>query len=450
MRLDGLLGQMEDLGDLLVGVGLGDQLEHLLLARRERLVRALCVVGHPVADQRPLDGVGQERLAAVYRADRVEQRGVDLALEHVARSAALERVEHIALVVVHGEGEHLRVGQVRADLARRLEAGHARHGDVHDAQVGLRRQRLLEGVDAVLSLGHHLHVRLALDQQLQAATDDAVVVGYQDPHVAPMVSSMVVPAPGAETMSRCPPTSSARSRMPPRPSPPGRPRMRPLTRLPAAPSKPLPLSRTRSNVRPTNESSTSTSRAAACLAMLERLSCVTRKITSCSSSDSCGSEPEWWKRACTPVFWPKSLTCVASAATRPWSSSAVGRSWRASASSSSIACVTSSCVSCSSERRPHGAEPIVAESRSRIAVSAWLTSSCRSCAIRPRSCSWARSTARPDSRRSSSSRCSIRLKVAVSSCTSRAPRWASGRRMPGRARSTALIARTIRCTGSSR
>ena len=63
---------------------------------------------------------------------------------------------------------------------------------------GRWRERLLEGVDAVLGLGHDLHVGLAVDQQAQAATDDAVVVGDEDLHVAPMVSSIVVPSPGAE------------------------------------------------------------------------------------------------------------------------------------------------------------------------------------------------------------------------------------------------------------
>ena len=63
---------------------------------------------------------------------------------------------------------------------------------------GLDGERLLERVDAVLGLGDDLHVGLAVDQQAQAATDDAVVVGDQDLHVAPMVSSMVVPSPGAE------------------------------------------------------------------------------------------------------------------------------------------------------------------------------------------------------------------------------------------------------------
>ena len=100
------------------------------------------------------------------------------------------------------EAEHLRLGQVRPDLPRGLEAGHARHRDVEHAQVGLGGERLLEGRDAVVGLGDYLHVWLALDQQLQAAAHDAVVVGDEDPHVAPMVSSMVVPSPGSEKIVR--------------------------------------------------------------------------------------------------------------------------------------------------------------------------------------------------------------------------------------------------------
>src|SRR3954454_20546291 len=223
VRLDGLLGQVQDLGDLLVGVRLGDQLQDLLLARGERLLRPGRGVGHPLADQRALDGVGQERVAAVDGADRVQQRLVDLALEHVAGRAGLQRVEHVALVVVHRQREHLRVGHVRADLARALQAGHARHRHVEHAQVRARGERLLEGLDAVGGLGDDLHVGLAFDQQLQAAAHDAVIVGDEDPHVAPMVSSMVVPSPGSEKMVRWPPTSSARSRMPETPS-----RARPL------------------------------------------------------------------------------------------------------------------------------------------------------------------------------------------------------------------------------
>ena len=77
-----------------------------------------------------------------------------------------------------------------------------------------------------------------------------------------------------------------------------------------------------------------------------------------------------------------------------------------------------------------GASWIVASSRSRIAVSAWLTSSWRSCASRWRSCSCARIAAAPAARRSASSRvrsCS----TAARSCSSSAIWRRSSRRASG-------------------
>src|SRR4051812_39308580 len=56
--LDGLLAEVEDLADLLVRVRLGDQLEDLLLARRERLLGAGGLVGHPLPHERALGGAG--------------------------------------------------------------------------------------------------------------------------------------------------------------------------------------------------------------------------------------------------------------------------------------------------------------------------------------------------------------------------------------------------------
>ena len=151
-----------------------------------------------------------------------------------------------------------------------------------------------------------------------------------------------------------------------------------------------------------------------------------------------------------PVRSPKAAICDASAGTRPWSSSAVGRSSRARCSSSSIAWVASALVSASSPTRCGGASDIVASSRSRIPVRAWLTSSWRSWAIRVRSCSWARSTARPDSRRSCSSRPIMRLKSPVRRWTSlEAPRETSAR-VPGEVRSTALMVLTSLPIGSRR
>ncbi len=87
------------------------------------------------------------------------------------------------------------------------------------ATSGRTRLSRLERRHAVVGLGHHLHVGLALDQHAQARPHDPVVVGDQDADQRGTRSVIVVPPPGAERTSSSPPTSRARSAMPTRPSP---------------------------------------------------------------------------------------------------------------------------------------------------------------------------------------------------------------------------------------
>ncbi len=215
-----------------------------------------------------------------------------------------------------------------------------------------------------------------------------------------MVSSMVVPSPGAENTFNRPPTSSARSRMPDTPRRPPEPFLA---------AKPQPSSRTRSVVRPTLELDAHGAGPRVLDDVGQRLlrHAVQHELLFVGEL---GRLAVAVKVVRMPVRSPKfddlSRKC---AGTRPWSSSAVGRSVRASVSSSSIAWVARVWISLSSERSPGGTSSAAAWSRSRIAVSAWLTSSCRSWAIRARSSSCARMTARPPSMRS----CSIRVEQLV-------------------------------------
>ena len=147
---------------------------------------------------------------------------------------------------------------------------------------------------------------------------------------------------------------------------------------------------------------------------------------------------------------PSSLTWPASAALRPRSSSAVGRSWRASIRSSSIAWLASALVSASSCASSTGALTRAASSRSRRAVSDWLTSSWRSRATRARSSSWAASAALEVRRRSASRRSSMRRKRDAGA-------WPPPRDRPGRppaerrlARGRERSARSISSTSLSR
>ena len=393
MRLDRLLGQMQDLGDLLVGVRLGDQLEHLLLARRQRLVGALGGVGHPVADQRPLDGVGQERLAAVHGADRLEQVLVDLALEHVARRARLERLEHVALVVVHRQHEHLR-RRAGGPGSRAPPAGPSCAASTRRGRTGPAGRSACSTASAP-----------------SAASATTSMSGWRSssslspPRTMPWSSAIRI------LMSL---PSSARW-WSPRPAR----RRRPGSRRRAARARACRSGRarrrrdapfrarrrafeaaavvgTRSTVRPTNDSSTSTSRAPRVLGDVRQAllrDAVDHELLLVGQRRHArrggGSAPAM------PVRWPKSLDL---AGERGDQAVVVerGRAQLAGEREQLLHRLADELLRLLQlARRPHGASPIVAESRSRIAVSAWLTSSCRSCAIRLRSCSCARSTARP-------------------------------------------------------
>ena len=66
------------------------------------------------------------------------------------------------------------------DLAGRLQARHAGHGDVEDGEVDVRPRRRLDGLGPVARLGDDRQVGLAVEDQAQAAADERVVVGQQD------------------------------------------------------------------------------------------------------------------------------------------------------------------------------------------------------------------------------------------------------------------------------
>src|SRR4051812_23043377 len=113
VRLDRLLADREDLGDLAVRVALRDELHDLLLARGERVLdERLARAGAlgVVADESALGARVEERLAAHRRAARLDEVAVGHGLEDVARGARLEGLEEVALVVVHREDQHAQVG----------------------------------------------------------------------------------------------------------------------------------------------------------------------------------------------------------------------------------------------------------------------------------------------------------------------------------------------------
>jgi len=253
----------ESLGSAPAGVGVADRMWAV----------------HALRLRAALPGADQSAAGPVLRELRMRKSAAEVEALRVA-GAAIDRVHERI-------GEWLRPGrterEVGGDIAAAIVAeghttvnfvivgsgpnGASPHHDVGD--------RVIERGDAVVGLSDHLHVALAVDQHSQPGAHDPVVVGDQDAdHSSPPSRiDTVVPQPGAERTWSSPPTSRARSAIPPRPSPmPGR-----SERASAPGSKPAPSSRTRRSTRPSSKpTSTSTAVAPAWRPAFVSASCVIR------------------------------------------------------------------------------------------------------------------------------------------------------------------------------
>src|SRR5919106_3859303 len=184
--LDGVLRDEELLGDVPVVEAPGYQPEHLHLpvgeARRGDLLSLLGPLGHRSELREELGGHGRgdARLPAPHRADGVGDllRG-DL-LQQVARRSGLDGVVQVGLLVADGQHEDLHVGHEFLDLLRGLDPRALGHPDVHEDHVGHELLGLVDGLLAVGCLPDHLDVRLLLQDHLESAPEESVVVDDQD------------------------------------------------------------------------------------------------------------------------------------------------------------------------------------------------------------------------------------------------------------------------------
>ena len=290
---------------------------------------------------------------------------------------------------------------------------------------------LLDRVDAVLGLRDHLDVGLAVEQQLHARADDAVVVGDQDLQGAPAPCRAAFRPPSGSRRRHRPGSSGSAPR--------------------ASRSCPCPGRESISSDAADQQRALAHARQAEALALLgEREAAAVvghdqahGRRSAAPGSPRCGSRPNGGPRSRAPPGRPGrsrparraegrrargsaqkvalagprrscSRTWVRSAATRPWSSSAVGRSCRARSSSSPIAWLARRFVSASSARSAGGRvlggglDP-QQQRRQRLVDLVVQVARDR---FRSSSCAWR--TSSPERRRSRSRRSSMRLKVAAS------------------------------------
>ena len=208
VALDHALAHAEAVGDRLVGLALGHAPEHLALARRELVERALgaAAVEHPRHD------LGIERRAALPDlAHRVGERVAvgHAVLEQVADALGalpqqLDRVGHLDVLREH---EHARARQLLADRRGPPRSPSSvcvgRHPDVDDRHVGPVRAHLAHELVGVAGLRHDVEAG-----RLQARRRHRCAAA---PSRRPRRRAAARPAP-----ARAPRRRRARARRPPR------------------------------------------------------------------------------------------------------------------------------------------------------------------------------------------------------------------------------------------
>jgi hypothetical protein len=111
-------------------------------------------------------------------------------LEQEPRGACPEGVHHVVVKVERGQHHHAGRGQARQEPSGRLYAVDFWHPDVHQHEIRRTAQRLGYGLAPVSRLGDDLDVRLGLEYEPDAATDQRLIVGEQHPdHVDILVSN---------------------------------------------------------------------------------------------------------------------------------------------------------------------------------------------------------------------------------------------------------------------
>jgi hypothetical protein len=183
IRVHGLRSDAEGGGDLPIGVPFGDELQDLPLAVGERhpLYRHRTFGGEVALDDHARDLGAQVEVAALDRADRLQQLGGGGLLEEVAPRARLQGPQDVGLIGIHREDDDLRLRKEPAELARRLDPVQERHRDVHDDDVGEGAPRLLDRLVPVLGGADDGDVVLLLQQRQQSLAHDRVIVGEEYP-----------------------------------------------------------------------------------------------------------------------------------------------------------------------------------------------------------------------------------------------------------------------------
>ena len=160
----------------------------------DRVIRSAGAV-HVVLDEDIRDARTEVVAAGGGRLQGPAQLVEEIGLEHVSRSARLERLLDDVLVRVHGQDNHLDVRVLLDDLPSGLDAIEIGHGYIHDDHIGGELLGEAHRRLTVFRFANHLHgapqrgilrwgphTALTFDQRPQPLAHDRVIIGDDDSH----------------------------------------------------------------------------------------------------------------------------------------------------------------------------------------------------------------------------------------------------------------------------
>ena len=190
MVLDRVLRDEQLLGDIAVVHAARDELEHLHLAvgelgrsdvRGALFLRVAFGQGGELGEQLARHRGVDQRLATVHRPDRLGHLVQRDVLQQIAAGAGADRLEQILFLVTDRQHDDLRARHDILGGAAGFDAAALGHPDVHEHDVGQRLPGHGHRLGAVARLPDQVDVILLLEDHLQAAAEQRVIIRDQHP-----------------------------------------------------------------------------------------------------------------------------------------------------------------------------------------------------------------------------------------------------------------------------
>jgi hypothetical protein len=203
IALGGVLGDVHDVGDLLVGQAFGEFVEDFDFARGEGF--EFLALGEAIGDFG-----GDPFFAGGDGAEGRDELFAGGVFQDVALGAGVEGLVDVFIAVEGGEHDDAGGAVGEADFLRGLHAAFEGHAGIEQDEVGLVLAIHAHGLGAVGGLGDDFHVWLVVDDGGDAHADDVVVVGNEDTDFGMGFQDEWVG--GSSCAARTPPPSAAQGR----------------------------------------------------------------------------------------------------------------------------------------------------------------------------------------------------------------------------------------------